>query len=289
MKLNRNNFKTFLVCLSIICFLMNCGSSDSYTSNDQIVNSTSSLDNDVLGTKIFGIEGEDIELREGPGKKFDKIINQKATEALHRTQYLKIDYSCKVREAEEKDGWSKIAVVEPDWLTNSHQGWIETKHIINTTEQVAKSNAYRKKALFNEISQVQSKLSDVGIGELREWHTDGTGWFSLSSYYSFGSESSKNGMQNNLAYYLESKNENYIETVKLVLNINNNSERSQALSLLEKISEKTFSALSLKQPNGLSSSISSGRNFTSDNSDFKVSLTLDKSKIDTWKLDLEAK
>jgi hypothetical protein len=33
----------------------------------------------------------------------------------------------------------------------------------------------------------------------------------------------------------------------------------------------------------------SGDNFTSDNSEFKVSLTLDRSKIDTWKLEIEAK
>lgn len=285
-----SKFKTFTIIstLGLAVILTSCGSSSSDNSNEQSA-STTSADNISASSNIFGIKGEEIIIRKGPGKKFDKIVNEKATEAMHKTQYATVDYSCKVREDETKDGWSKIVVVDPDWLSESHQGWIETKYIIKTDEQATETITPRKTKIFNEVSQVQSKLSNVGIGELRQWRNDSYSWTSSSPYYSFGSASADNGMQNNLAYYLESKSETFIETVKLVLNINNSSEKSQALSQLDKISQKTFSALKLKQPNGLSTAIKSGDNFTSDNTEYKVTLTLDRSKIDTWKLTIDAK
>jgi hypothetical protein len=290
-----NNMKSKSKALSIIStlglavILTSCGSSTNDSSNSQISNSKNVTVDNSASSEIYGIKGEDIVIRKGPGKNFDKIINEKATEVMHQTQYATVDYSCKVREDDIKDDWSKIVVVDPDWLSDSHQGWIESKYIIKTEEQAAEIAIPRKSFIFNEVSQVQSKLSNVGIGELRQWRNDGYSWTSSSSYYSFGSSSSVNSMQNNLAFYLESKSETFIETVKLVLNINNSSEKSQALAILDKTTEKAFSTLKLKIPNGLLTAIKSGDNFTYDNSDFKVTLTLDRSKIDTWSLTIEAK
>ena len=269
--------------------------SDKFTAyNSNIINehnipSTTLTKNRPSFSKIFGINDDDILIRNGPGRNFDKLVNEKATEVMNTTQYKTVDNSCKVRVDETKDGWSKIVVVEPSWLTESHQGWIETKYIIKNEEQSSLNVKTRKCKILNEVSQVQSKLSSVGIGKLRNWRNDSFGWMSSTSYYSFGSTSSINGMQNNLAYYLESNCEKYIETVKLMLNINNSSEKYQAISQFDKISRKTFTSLKLKIPNGLSEAIKSEQNFTAENSEFKVSLTLNRSKIDTWKLTIEAK
>lgn len=258
-------------------------------SYEKSIVSTTLKEQNSSKSNIFGINDDDILIRNGPGRNFDKLVNEKATEVMNTTQYKTVDNSCKVRVDETKDGWSKIVVVEPSWLTESHQGWIETKYIIKNDEQSSLNVKIRKCKILNEVSQVQSKLSSVGIGKLRNWRNDSFGWMSSTSYYSFGSTSSINGMQNNLAYYLESKSEKYIETVKLMLNINNSSEKYQAISQFDKISRKTFTSLKLKIPNGLSEAIKSEQNFTSENSEFKVSLTLNRSKIDTWKLTIEAK
>ena len=52
-----------------------------------------------------------------------------------------------------------------------------------SANQIAiESAALRKCEIFNEVSQVQSKLSSVGIGELRQWHNDGFGWTSTPPY-----------------------------------------------------------------------------------------------------------
>lgn len=185
-----SKFKTFTVISTFglaTIILTSCGSSTNNSSNDQTPASPTITDNSSAPSNIFGIKGEDIVIRKGPGKKFEKIINEKATEAMHETQYATVDNSCKVREDETKDGWSKIVVVDPDWLSESHQGWIESKYIIKSEKQAAGTIAPRKSKIFNEVSQVQSKLSSIGIGELKQWRNDGYSWMSSSPYYSFGS------------------------------------------------------------------------------------------------------
>jgi hypothetical protein len=79
---------------------------------------------------VYNIEGEHIIIRVGPGENFDKRINKKATEALGETHYAQVDNTVKVIIEETNGGWSKVKVVEPDWLSTSHVGWIPTKNII---------------------------------------------------------------------------------------------------------------------------------------------------------------
>lgn len=86
-----------------------------------------------------------------------------------------------------------------------------------------------KLTAFKNVEELQAKLSENGIGVLRRWRGDEIGWMSSSDYFSFGLASNDNGMRNNLAYYLESDNENYVRTVKLVLNINNAAEKGFAI------------------------------------------------------------
>lgn len=83
---------------------------------------------------IFDIKGEHIIVRSGAGEQFDKIINTKATGALGKTEYCQVDYTTKVKIIEESGEWTKIQVVEPEWLSSSHIGWIPTKNIIKTKE-----------------------------------------------------------------------------------------------------------------------------------------------------------
>jgi len=53
--------------------------------------------------KKFGISGEGIELREGPGTNYEKVVNTKTSEILKKTIYASVDYTVKVIE-EETDG-----------------------------------------------------------------------------------------------------------------------------------------------------------------------------------------
>lgn len=86
----------------------------------------------VNGTRLptYDIEGEEIFIRNGPGEKFDKIVNEKASSASTVSQYIQVDYSVRVVILESKGNWSKIKVVIPSWLTDTHIGWMPTKHIL---------------------------------------------------------------------------------------------------------------------------------------------------------------
>ncbi|NOZ65938.1 MAG: SH3 domain-containing protein, partial [Alphaproteobacteria bacterium] len=79
--------------------------------------------------KSYKIKGTEINVRQGPSTKDDKIINQKATAILHKTHYITIDNSVTVYEECSVGSWSKIRVTDPEWLTSSHRGWIASKFL----------------------------------------------------------------------------------------------------------------------------------------------------------------
>lgn len=109
--------------LIITALLMSCEQS-------QQGQTSSKEDSNSNKPKVYKIKGEEIVIRTGPGNDFDKLINQKATQSLGKTHYAQVDYTVEVVIEATEGEWSKIKVVNPDWLSNSHIGWIQTKHIL---------------------------------------------------------------------------------------------------------------------------------------------------------------
>ncbi len=79
--------------------------------------------------KQYKVNGTQINIRKGPGSNFSKIINQKATKILKTTHYITIDNSVTVFEECSEGNWSKIRVINPDWLSQSHRGWIASRFL----------------------------------------------------------------------------------------------------------------------------------------------------------------
>lgn len=155
----------------------------------------------------------------------------------------------------------------------------------NETE-VATTSSVAKLHIFNDINKTRQSLSENGIGNLGEWKSDQMGgFFSITNYFQFGGGT----MQNNIAYYLESEDESYIQTAKLTLNINNKSEKKQALTKFKDLTTATFKSLSLEIPKELIESINAEKEFESSNNTFSASVKLDKNKIDTWTLKITTK
>lgn len=151
---------------------------------------------------------------------------------------------------------------------------------------ISSNSSQAKLEIFNDISKTIKVLSENGIGNLGDWKSDQMGgFFSITNYFQFGGGT----MPNNIAYYLESENENHIQTAKLTLNINNKNEKSQALAKFKDLTAVTFKSLSLEIPNGLIESIETEKEFENSNDIFSVSTELDKSKIDTWNLKITSK
>jgi len=118
-------------CLTII----SCSQGEKTASSENEVSST--VENQT--PTVFGINGEDIPIRQKPNDKADKVVNEKATQALGETQYCELGYSTKVEIIEKKDDWVKIKVVEPNWLSDTYIGWIPSKFLITEADQEKQS------------------------------------------------------------------------------------------------------------------------------------------------------
>lgn len=122
--------KIELLKLLIAVILVSCGTPEGHTDEDASpVNKELQLqDSDAIAR--FRIKGIGIILRDGPGNSYEKLVNKKASDALGETVFLEVDNSCMVEILDTDKDWSKIAVVEPEWLVDTHTGWIESKHIL---------------------------------------------------------------------------------------------------------------------------------------------------------------
>src|SRR3989337_1241552 len=125
---------------------------------------------DVLGSAV---------LRSGPGEKFDKKINKKATEMLGKKEYLSVDESTTIRVLKIENKWVEIQVEEPNWLSESHIGWIPIKKIrvgasTKKLEGWIKQNClvYKGKNGNNPIGTL-AKPASVGVAD------DGSGWLKI--------------------------------------------------------------------------------------------------------------
>ncbi|MFD2935484.1 hypothetical protein [Spirosoma flavum] len=138
------NLARILLLLFCLSFFPAC-STDSKKDHVDNTNITSPVASEPVppARKIVGIEGEGIIIHVGPSESSPKLVNQKATEAMHKTHYCEVDYSVKVEVLETKGKWSRINVVEPDWLAATHFGWIPSKYILGGLQDagpVAKLN-----------------------------------------------------------------------------------------------------------------------------------------------------
>jgi hypothetical protein len=75
------------------------------------------------------VNGSDVVLRSAPNAKSEKLINQKATQILKTIQYLTIDNTVTVVEECTQGEWSRVRVIEPDWLQSSHIGWVQSSSL----------------------------------------------------------------------------------------------------------------------------------------------------------------
>lgn len=113
-------------------FIVSCSHSEQKTINTE----SSVVDSAAKTTpEVYGINAEDISIRKGPGLKFGKVVNEKATQAIGETHYCEVDFSTKVVILEKKRDWVKIRVVDPEWLSDTYIGWIPSKVIITHEDQ----------------------------------------------------------------------------------------------------------------------------------------------------------
>ncbi|WP_130538158.1 SH3 domain-containing protein [Thiomicrorhabdus indica] len=125
----------------------------------------------VITGKKYNVLGSGINVRKGPGASYEKIINQKATSIIKTTQYITIDDTTTVFEECTKEGWSWIHVTNPDWLKDSHRGWVASKFLdkgqnIGGDKYASKISSsalspYTKQGYPKTIEKYGSRLSEI--------------------------------------------------------------------------------------------------------------------------------
>ncbi len=147
-----------------------------------------------------------------------------------------------------------------------------------------KIEASKNEGIFQDPNKLCKLLSQNGIGELKEWGNPmDMGWGSLTDYYQFGPEKEGLGMKNNIAYYLEGT-ETMVSKITINLNINNSSDKNNALKFLADVTAKTFSSLNLTLESDLKTAILNSKTYKGELREFLVSIEFEKSKIESWKV-----
>ena len=95
--------------------------------------------------KTYKVNGSDINVRSGPGTNHDRIINQKASSILKKNIYVTIDNTVTVYEECTQGEWSKVRVTDPDWLSNSHRGWVLSKFLRKKQTDAAGKEIFTEK------------------------------------------------------------------------------------------------------------------------------------------------
>lgn len=133
-------FKPLIAFIIIVVTLASCSGSDNY--NNVSVDTSTHEPQLSKAKETFSIDGESVLLRKEPSTSSAKIINEKATQTLGETTYCEVDQSTKVEILQVKNSWTKIRVIEPEWLSDTHIGWIPSKYILN--KEVEKSRLIGK-------------------------------------------------------------------------------------------------------------------------------------------------
>lgn len=161
-----------------------------------------------------------------------------------------------------------------------------------------------KRAIFHKPNELVQQLSKIGIGNLGTWkqdiYSDTEQWYSLTRYFDIQSQNGIHYSQDkihtleglkevfylncNIAIYLESEYKDYVEELKVVLNINNPNHEKEAKTIFADVIEKLFRAIDKPIPIGLINNISKGRACLFEIDTFQVELLLNVSNIDSWEL-----
>jgi hypothetical protein len=128
------------------------------------------------------------ELRTEPSSNAPRIVNAKASAATGRTRYALIDQSTKVVEVCRKGDWSYVELTEPEWLRDTHRGWVPTsalgeirrsktgKRIYRETEVGwgPDTTPYKKELMFALNGFLQDQCKELDTYSLASSPTRGT-------------------------------------------------------------------------------------------------------------------
>lgn len=220
---------------------------------------------EITGKK-YNVIGSAINVRNGPGESFDKIINKKATSILKTTQYISIDDTTTVFEECTKGGWSWIRVIEPDWLQDSYKGWVATKFLAkgqdisgdNYVEKISSSRAGELGFLPENACLFLASIPGMALPSGNSY-----GQLLGSDDYSCGTQYKDIGsgfpLSNNISYYARGT-PNHAKRLRVLLNINQPDTDKEAHTVFVQAAQTLFqSAFASALPKEIAQAIADGK------------------------------
>lgn len=123
-------------------------------------------DGEATGVE-YGISGSNINVRKGPGTNYEKITNQKATSILGNTTYIQVDNTVTVLEICRKGDWSFIQVIRPDWLKDSHKGWIASRFLRKQMRDAAGVQTFTEEDfIWDKITSPYKGIIVAGVNKI---------------------------------------------------------------------------------------------------------------------------
>jgi hypothetical protein len=138
---------------------------------------------------------------------------------------------------------------------------------------------------FSNPNKSCKSLSQVGIstGGWKPSKAFPGAWLCLSQMQPFG-RVGPNGMENNIAFYINGTNRAYTNDIRLKININNPREKAQAFSKLTKATEQLFKYHSAPIPKELSKALKSNTPGSWQTPWGKAELILEGGRIESFKV-----
>lgn len=132
--------------------------------------------NFIIGQK-YNIQGVNI-IQKEPSLNSEKLINKKASEISRETVYARVDCSTTVRVDDINGYWVKIKLMEPEWLSKTHEGWILASNIIgeDKTDRHFISNL-TKSFLVSLLKNINSKQYIDSILKKLNFHEESHGFY----------------------------------------------------------------------------------------------------------------
>ncbi len=124
-----------------------------------------------------------VELHDGPGEKYDKKLNQVASDNSRQIEYLSVDPSTTVKVLDLKGDWTEVQVVEPTFFADTHRGWIPAS-ALKSGKATHKRNGWITHTCF-VYAQKDAKSKRIGYlsqGAAVNVVDDESGWLELPAW-----------------------------------------------------------------------------------------------------------
>lgn len=145
----------------------------------------------VKSGQSFSVIGQGIPILAAPNADAEKLVNEKASQVMHSTEYMTVDNSTTVTEECTKGGWSRVYVTDPEWLRETHVGWIPSSSLRKPQTDLSGKRVFTEADfVFDDVTRPYKTIIVDGVNRIYR-ENDRCGDIRPDSAYISGSKGTK--------------------------------------------------------------------------------------------------